>query len=180
MMPSSSSLYNLNSNQLPLAKVQKSKSMGNFQQTENRLQPSTQVQVVNNNNMDLVQNVIYALTGVESKYFKKDVITGGLRLNAKTRMSDKVHSTLLRSGETAFYHKQVVSFSDTSTGQNPLGLLGQGLVTALKHELTKYYGMVAMLQEQVSFINLQRAISLNYLSHGFKYIQFYQCYSVLK
>lgn len=99
---------------------------------------------------DFVQNVIYALTGIEGKYFKKDVITGGLKLDAKVRISAKHSAILLRLGEVAYHHEQLISFTDSSSGRSPLGLLGQGLVTALKHELTKYYGMVAMLQEQVS------------------------------
>ena len=103
---------------------------------------------------DYVQNVIYALTGIEGKYFKKDVITGGLKLDAKVRISIKYSAILLRLGEVAFYHEQLISFTDSSTGRSPLGLLGQGLVTALKHELTKYYGMVAMLQEQVCSVLL--------------------------
>lgn len=103
---------------------------------------------------DYVQNVIYALTGIEGKIFKKDVITGGLKLDAKVRIGIKYSAILLRLAEVAFYHEQLISFTDSSTGRSPLGLLGQGLVTALKHELTKYYGMVAMLQEQVCFILL--------------------------
>lgn len=100
---------------------------------------------------DFVQDVIYALTGIEGKHFKKDVITGGLKLDAKVRVSAKQSAILLRLAEVAFYHEQLISFTDASTGRTPLGLLGQGLVTALKHELTKYYGMVAMLQEKVSY-----------------------------
>lgn len=101
------------------------------------------------NDADFVQSVIYALTGIEGKHFKKDVITGGLKLDAKVRLSAKNSTILLRLGEIAYNHEQIVSFTDSSTGRSPLGLLGQGLVTALKLELTKYYGMVAMLQEQV-------------------------------
>lgn len=100
---------------------------------------------------DFVQNVIYALTGIEGKYFKKDVITGGLKLDAKVRISAKHSALLLRLAEVAYYHEQLISYTDASTGRTPLGLLGQGLVTALKNELTKYYGMVAMIQEQVRF-----------------------------
>lgn len=104
---------------------------------------------------DFVQDVIYALTGIEGKYFKKDIITGGLKLDAKVRVSAKQSAVLLRLAEVAFYHEQLISFTDASTGRTPLGLLGQGLVTALKHELTKYYGMVAMLQEKVSYFLLR-------------------------
>lgn len=41
------------------------------------------------------------------------------------------------------------SYTDPKNGICALGLMGQGFITALRNELTKYYGMVAMLQEQV-------------------------------
>lgn len=75
---------------------------------------------------DFVQNALFALTGIEGKYLKKDVITGGLKLDAKVRISTKHSAILLRIGEAAFYHEQLISFTDPSTGRSPLGLLGQG------------------------------------------------------
>lgn len=99
---------------------------------------------------ELVQNIIYTFTGTEGKYLKKDIIVGGLKFDPKVRIQNVKHSgMLLRLAEIAFYHDQVQSFTDPSSGRSPIGLLGQGLVTALKQELTAYYGMVAMLQEQV-------------------------------
>lgn len=131
--------------------------MGNFQQQNTGLSDMSPlseysgVSQLSDSDTDFVQNVIYALTGIEGKYFKKDVITGGLKLDAKVRISAKMSSILLRLGEVSYNHEQLISLTDPSTGRTPLGLLGQGLVTALKNELTKYYGMVAMLQEQVGF-----------------------------
>lgn len=155
-IPSSTSTQNICANQFPCPKVQKSRSMGSFQQSvaQSEITPYAEytipAQSVDSDG-DFVQNVIYALTGIEGKYFKKDVITGGLKLDAKVRISARYSAILLRLGEVAYHHEQLISFTDASSGRSPLGLLGQGLVTALKHELTKYYGMVAMLQEQVSF-----------------------------
>lgn len=155
-IPLSTSTQNICANQFQSSKVQKSRSMGSFQQISpfSEITPYTDYSIASqqttNSDSEFVQNVIYALTGIEGKYFKKDVITGGLKLDAKVRISAKHSAILLRLGEVAFYHEQLISFTDPSTGRNPLGLLGQGLVTALKQELTKYYGMVAMLQEQVS------------------------------
>lgn len=143
---------------MPCPKVQKSKSMGNFQQSLTLTDATPYSEFSHaiassvDSETDLVQNVIYALTGVEGKYFKKDVISGGLKLDAKVRISARHSAILLRLAEAAFYHEQLISFTDPSTGRMPLGLLGQGLVTALKQELTKYYGLIAMLQEQVCFI----------------------------
>lgn len=134
--------------------------MGNFQNTFTHSENGTPLPNASicqiENDANFVQSVIYALTGIEGKHFKKNIITGGLKLDAKMRLSARNSTILLRLGEIAYNHEQIVSFTDPSTGRSPLGLLGQGLVTALKQELTKYYGMVAMLQEQVSLDQIYR------------------------
>lgn len=99
---------------------------------------------------DLVQEVIYSFTGIQGKYLKKDIISGGFKLDAKaSTLSATDAGMLLRLSQLGYYHNHVQSYTDPKSGKGPLGLLGQGLVTALKDELTKYYGMIAMLQEQV-------------------------------
>lgn len=101
-----------------------------------------------------MQICVRALSGAQGKYLIKDIIVGGLKFDPKVRIQNVKHSgMLLRLAEIAFYHDQVQSFTDPSSGRSPIGLLGQGLVTALKQELTEYYGMVAMLQEQVCSID---------------------------
>lgn len=111
----------------------------------------------NDNIDDLVQNIIYAFTGTEGKYLKKDIIVGGLKLDPKVRLQNEKHrGMLVRLAEVAYYHDQVQSFTDSSTGRSPIGLLGQGLITNLRQELTSYYGIVAMLQEQVRKVKLSR------------------------
>lgn len=110
-------------------------------------------------NEDLVQDAIYAFTGIQGKYLKKDVISGGFRLDPKSRQLNITNANmLLRLGELGYYHDQIQSFTDPKSGRTPLGLLGQGLVTALKKELTQYYGMVSVLQEQ---LNRQRNCTLD-------------------
>lgn len=102
-------------------------------------------------NTELVQEVIFSFTGIQGKYLKKDIISGGFKLDHKARHLSVIHSgMLLRLSELGYYHDQVDSFTDSKSGRSPLGLLGQGLVTALRSELTQYYGMVASLQEQVA------------------------------
>lgn len=82
---------------------------------------------------------------------KKDIISGGFKLDAKaSTLSATDAGMLLRLSQLGYYHNHVQSYTDPKSGKGPLGLLGQGLVTALKDELTKYYGMIAMLQEQVT------------------------------
>lgn len=100
---------------------------------------------------DLVQDVIYSFTGVQGKYLKRDIISGGFKLDPKGRHLNIINATMiLRLGDLGYYHDQVQSFTDAKSGRSPLGLLGQGLVTALRAELTQYYGMVASLQEKVN------------------------------
>lgn len=100
---------------------------------------------------DLVQEVIYSFTGIQGKYLKKDIISGGFKLDAKaSTLSATDAGMLLRLSQLGYYHNHVQSYTDPKSGKGPMGLLGQGLVTALKDELTKYYGMIAMLQEQLN------------------------------
>lgn len=153
--PLTSSSVDINSKLSSNSAVQKSRSVGNFQSVGGNVtsvklaasQVPTSVETID----DIVQNVIYAFTGVEGEFLKKDVTVGGFRLGPKARLLNVKHSSkALRLTEVAFYHDQVQSFTDASSGRNPLGLVGQGLVTAMRNELTLYYGMVAMLQEQLN------------------------------
>lgn len=156
--PLTLSSVDVHSKLLPLSAVQKSRSVGNFQSAVSNVTErssakvaASQVPSSSDTIDDIVQNVIYAFTGVEGEYLKKDVIVGGFRLGPKARLlNDKHSSKALRLTEVAFYHDQVQSFTDASSGRNPLGLVGQGLMTAMRNELTLYYGMVAMLQEQLN------------------------------
>ena len=105
----------------------------------------------NNLNDDIVQNVIYAFTGIQGKYLKKDVVSGKFKLDVKAKNLNVIQAgMLLRLAELGYYHDLVQSYTDMKSGLCALGLMGQGFVSALKNELTKYYGMVAMLQEQLN------------------------------
>lgn len=152
------SSVDVNAKLMPISMVQKSQSVGSFQSAIGNITErssakvaASQVPTSAETIDDIVQNVIYAFTGVEGEFLKKDIIVGGFRLGPKARLlNDKHSSKALRLTEVAFYHDQVQSFTDASSGRNPLGLVGQGLVTAMRNELTAYYGMVAMLQEQLN------------------------------
>ncbi|XP_073830079.1 gamma-tubulin complex component 3 isoform X2 [Musca autumnalis] len=105
----------------------------------------------NNVNDDIVQNVIYAFTGIPGKYLKKDVVSGKFKLDVKAKNLNVVQAgMMLRLAELGYYHDLVKSYTDTKSGLCALGLMGQGFISALRAELTKYYGMVALLQEQLN------------------------------
>lgn len=100
---------------------------------------------------DLVQDVIYSFTGIQGKYLKKDVISGSFKLDPKARnLNINNAGMILRLSELGYLHDQIKIYTDVKSGRSPLGLLGQALMTALKSELTQYYGMVATLQEQLN------------------------------
>ncbi|XP_013112399.1 gamma-tubulin complex component 3 [Stomoxys calcitrans] len=105
----------------------------------------------NNINDNMVQNVIYAFTGIQGKYLKKDVVSGKFKLDVKAKNLNVVQAgMLLRLSELGYYHDLVQSYTDMKSGLCALGLMGQGFISALRNELTKYYGMVALLQEQLN------------------------------
>lgn len=155
-MPLSASSSDIHSKLAQYNRVPRSTSANSIQQMPSprlelhRSNGALDTTVANNSIDELVQNIIYAFTGTEGKYLKKDIIVGGLKFDPKMRMQSVQHTAIaLRLAELAFYHDQVQSFTDSSSGRGPIGLLGQGLITALNNELTSYYGMVAILQEQV-------------------------------
>lgn len=107
---------------------------------------------------DTVQNCIYAFTGIQGKFLKKDV-NGNFKLDPKESRNLNITQAgmLLRLSEIGYYHDQVEAFSNPKSGKTALGLMGQGFVSALQNELTTYYGMVAILQDHY---NRQRKLSL--------------------
>uniref|UniRef100_A0A1I8N3G9 Uncharacterized protein n=1 Tax=Musca domestica TaxID=7370 RepID=A0A1I8N3G9_MUSDO len=113
--------------------------------------PSKMLETQSNINDDIVQNVIYAFTGIPGKYLKKDVVSGKFKLDVKAKNLNVVQAgMMLRLAELGYYHDLVKSYTDTKSGLCALGLMGQGFISALRAELTKYYGMVALLQEQLN------------------------------
>ncbi|XP_039958319.1 gamma-tubulin complex component 3 [Bactrocera tryoni] len=119
--------------------------------TSLRADGSKSLDLQNNVNDDIVQNIIYVFTGIQGKYLKKDVISGRFKLDSKVKSLNVIQAgMLLRLSELGYYHDLVQSYTDSKSGLCPLGLMGQGFVSALKKELTRYYGMVATLQEQLN------------------------------
>lgn len=98
---------------------------------------------------ELVQDVLYAFSGIQGHYLRKD-LSGDYKLDPKTaaNLNPSQASMMCRLSELGYVHNQIVQYIDPKGGRGPLGLLGQGLVTMIHAELTNYYGFVAMLQDQ--------------------------------
>jgi hypothetical protein len=58
---------------------------------------------------------------------------------------------VLRLAELGWLHNQVTRYCENAAASKTLCLMGQGLIVALRAELTEYYRMVANLHSQVRF-----------------------------
>lgn len=102
-------------------------------------------------NEELVQEAIYALTGKSGKYLKKDV-TGEFRPDIKSRnLNVQDVGKLLRLAEIGRLHNEIQKYSDPNSEFFLCGLFGQGLISQLDNELVQFYGLVAHVQDIVSF-----------------------------
>ncbi|XP_053681379.1 gamma-tubulin complex component 3 [Anopheles nili] len=97
----------------------------------------------------LIQDVIYACTGIQGKYLRKNFVTGEFKL-------DHIHGRnlnacdagmLLRLAEVGYFYNKVSKFTNPNSDSYLMGNFGQGYITALQKELTNYYGLIANLQE---------------------------------
>lgn len=101
---------------------------------------------------ELMQEVLFALVGTQGKILRKNVITGEFKLDHKQKdiaMSQAL--MMLRIAKVGYFYDQVKNFTSPNSGCFLRGLIGQGLVSALNKELTDYHGMVAHLQEQLTY-----------------------------
>ncbi|KAL1375807.1 hypothetical protein pipiens_017273 [Culex pipiens pipiens] len=106
----------------------------------------------NNLQDQLIQDVIYACTGIEGKYLKKHVVTGEFRLDHVKGRTLGIGDAgmVLQLAEVGHFHNKVVKFTNPKSDCYMKGNFGQGYIAALQKELTQYYGMLAILQEDLN------------------------------
>ena len=106
-------------------------------------------------NEELVQEAIYALTGKSGKYLKKDV-TGEFKPDIKSRnLNVQDVGKLLKLAEIGRLHNEIQKYTDSKSEKFFCGLIGQGLISQLEIELVQFYGLVAHIQDNVSFHLIQ-------------------------
>lgn len=102
-------------------------------------------------NEELVQEAIYALTGKSGKFLKKDV-TGDFKPDIKARnLNSQDAVSLLRLAEIGQLHNKIQKFTDSNSEFFLCGLFGQGLISQIENELVQFYGLIAQMQDNVSF-----------------------------
>ncbi|XP_062538954.1 gamma-tubulin complex component 3 [Armigeres subalbatus] len=106
----------------------------------------------NNLQDQLMQDVIYACTGIQGKYLRKHVVTGEFKLDhiRGRTLSIGDAGMILQLAEVGHFHDRVVKFTDPKSDCYMKGNFGQGYISALQRELTQYYGMLAILQEDLN------------------------------
>lgn len=102
---------------------------------------------------ELLQGIIYALQGIESKYIKKEVGSTGFVVDYKAGKSlTAVQKGLVdRLLGTSFLYSQLKQYCEENHKQS--GIICQAVVTALRVELCEYYRTLAILRANVRFIN---------------------------
>uniref|UniRef100_A0A182NG02 Gamma-tubulin complex component n=1 Tax=Anopheles dirus TaxID=7168 RepID=A0A182NG02_9DIPT len=134
-------------------RLMKSRSGGAVSGSTGSLVSDVDGPVVDRNELEdlLIQDVIYACTGIQGKYLRKNFVTGEFKL-------DHIHGRnlnacdagmLLRLAEVGYYYNKVSKFTNPSSDSYLMGNFGQGYITALQKELTNYYGLIANLQEHL-------------------------------
>ncbi|CAH0557143.1 unnamed protein product [Brassicogethes aeneus] len=117
---------------------------------------------------ELLQDVIYSLQGIESKYLRKEV--GGLGFAVDFKVGKNL--TPIQKGlvdrllGTSFFHGQLKQYCDENDKQS--GIICQSLVSTLREELSAYYKTIALLQANMksSDMSLRRAIFILYDHHA--------------
>lgn len=61
---------------------------------------------------------------------------------------------VLRLAELGWLHNQITQYCENAAASKTLCLMGQGLIVALRAELTEYYRLVANLHSQVRFYHI--------------------------
>uniref|UniRef100_A0A182KBQ7 Gamma-tubulin complex component n=1 Tax=Anopheles christyi TaxID=43041 RepID=A0A182KBQ7_9DIPT len=128
-------------------------STGSLSDSRAMVADDAQLQNADRNELEdlLIQDVIYACTGIEGKYLRKNIVTGEFKLDhiygRNLNASDA--GMLLRLAEVGFFYNQVSRFINPKSDSYLMGNFGQGYITALQKELTNYYGLIANLQENL-------------------------------
>uniref|UniRef100_A0A182J0B6 Uncharacterized protein n=1 Tax=Anopheles atroparvus TaxID=41427 RepID=A0A182J0B6_ANOAO len=128
-------------------------STGSLFDTKVSTMDEAPVQIADRNELEdlLIQDVIYACTGIQGKYLRKNFVTGEFKL-------DHIHGRnldacdagmLLRLAEVGYFYNNVSKFTNPESDSYLMGNFGQGYITALQKELTNYYGLIANLQEHL-------------------------------
>ncbi|CAG4923486.1 unnamed protein product [Colias eurytheme] len=81
----------------------------------------------------------------------RDAVLAATGVKARTSCSwpRPIQILYSRIAHLGFLHDRLKEFIDPTSGVMPQGLMGEGLVAAIRDELTEYYRSVALLQSQV-------------------------------
>lgn len=113
------------------------------------------------NEIDLIQDVIYALQGIDGKYLKKEPGSLGFAVDVKANrgLNPLQHGLLVRLLSMSFLHNQLKQYCADNDKQQ--GTMCQALISTLRNELSSYYRTIAMLQASLSTHNCSGHVEMS-------------------
>ncbi|XP_073952319.1 gamma-tubulin complex component 3 isoform X2 [Choristoneura fumiferana] len=93
---------------------------------------------------------VQALDGPNERSCVRDVVLAatGIKSRGAGNGPRPMQMLYARVAHLGFLHDRLKEFIDPSSGLMPQGLMGEGLVSSIREELTEYYRSVALLQSQ--------------------------------
>uniref|UniRef100_A0A0C9S147 Tubgcp3_0 protein n=1 Tax=Fopius arisanus TaxID=64838 RepID=A0A0C9S147_9HYME len=96
----------------------------------------------------LVQELIYSFQGIEGRILKLDT-TYGFQIGHQAKLNRYHHQAVLRLSELGYLHNAVRRGLERISPKGA-GRVSDSLVAALHKELSEYYRVIAMMQEEVN------------------------------
>ena len=98
--------------------------------------------------IDLLRDVLFTFQGVEGKYVSFSTLEDAYTIEPKISVSPSVKKMVYELSELGWLYRKITNFIAYNIDQ--LSLASQGLCFSLQNELTEYYRLVALLEQQIA------------------------------
>lgn len=100
--------------------------------------------------VELLRELLYVFQGIQGTILVKDAFSGFVIARDKQDLySPSVVHLALRLAELGWLYNTISSFCENASAHQDLGLVGHSLVSALREELTDYYRLLSLLEDQL-------------------------------
>ena len=104
--------------------------------------------------LKLLRELIYAFQGIEGVIVKKNDEEGfTVDPEHQHNYSPSYLQLALRLAELGWLYNRINAFCQQKSAEGELGLVGQSLITGLRHELTEFYRLLSILEAQLKTEN---------------------------
>eukprot|EP00052_Salpingoeca_macrocollata_P027096 m.255609 g.255609 ORF g.255609 m.255609 type:complete len:834 (+) comp22693_c0_seq6:72-2573(+) len=114
----------------------------------------------------LLQDLLFVFQGVEGKYMKYNAVEDAFVLDSRAGVSLQQRDLCRKLAEVGWLFQRIRRYIHVRGGNEALGLVGQGFCGALQQELTEYYRLLAILENETkaeaSTLTLRRLVVWTY------------------